>query len=213
MKKQFQFLKKNKDWQQEFQDIDDQVVLEKIQLPPSEDEEQPIQQKEQVKQEDQQKVNEIEIVEEKEIINEKSNEKQKKIEWLDSDIEGIDDIDDDEEQIDDDINEIDHDQKTIFVQGLPLKISDKEIVDFFSQFGTIVSIEIPRNEGSQFTKRRAFIEYSTLNEAQSVTKLDLELKTCTLKIRIGLQQKEQDNQVEKNEKKNRSRSRSRSLSK
>ncbi|CAD8120294.1 unnamed protein product [Paramecium sonneborni] len=212
MKKQFQFQKKNKEWQQEFQDIDDQSVLEKIQLPPSEDEEQPIKQKVEIQQENQQEENEIEIVEEKEMINEQTNQKSKKIEWLDSDIEGLDDIDDEEEQIDD-ASDIDHDQKTIFVQGLPLKISDKEIADFFSKFGTIVSIEIPRNEGSQFTKRRAFIEFSTLSEAQSVAMLDLELKGYTLKIRIGLQQKEQNNSLDKNHKKQMSRSRSRSQSK
>ncbi|CAD8109676.1 unnamed protein product [Paramecium primaurelia] len=206
MKKQFQFQKKHKEWQQEFQDVDDQAILEKVQLPPSEDEEQPVQLEQQIQQKKQEEENEIEIVEEKEEIIEQSNQKQKKIEWLDSDIEGVDDIDDEEELIED-ANEIDHDQKTIFVQGLPLKISDKEIVEFFSQYGTIVSIEIPRNEGSQFTKRRAFIEYNTISEAQSVTMLDLELKGCQLKIRIGIQQKELNNN------KQNSRSRSRSQSK
>ncbi|CAK91136.1 unnamed protein product (macronuclear) [Paramecium tetraurelia] len=207
MKKQFQFQKKNKEWQQEFQDVDDQAVLEKIELPPSEDEEQPVQQEQQqIQQKSQEDGDELEIVEEKEEVVEQSNQKQKKIEWLDSDIEGVDEIDDEEEMIED-ADEVDHDQKTIFVQGLPLKISDKEIVDFFSEYGTIVSIEIPRNEGSQFTKRRAFVEYHTVSEAQSVAMLDLELKGCQLKIRIGIQQNELNNNNKQN---NRSRSRSQS---
>ncbi|CAD8111817.1 unnamed protein product [Paramecium primaurelia] len=208
MKKQFHFYKKNKEWQQEFQDIDDQVVLEKVELPPSEDEEQQVQQEQQLEQTKQNEGSEIDIVEEKEVINIQSNEKSKKIEWLDSDIEGIDEIDDEEELIED-VNEINHDYKTIFVQGLPLKISDKEIADFFSQYGTIVSIEIPRNEGSQFTKRRAFIEYSTVSEAQSTSMLDLELKGCPLRMRIGIQEQEDNN----NKKISNNRSRSRSQSK
>ncbi|CAK63785.1 unnamed protein product (macronuclear) [Paramecium tetraurelia] len=207
MKKQFHFQKKNKEWQQEFQDLDDQAVLEKVQLPPSEDEEQVVQEEQLVEQTKSDEENEIEIIEEKEVINEQPNEKSKKIEWLDSDIEGVDDIDDEEELIDD-ANEIDHDQKTIFVQGLPLKISDKEIADFFSEYGTIVSLEIPRNEGSQFTKRRAFIEYSTVSEAQGIAMLDLELKGCQLKLRIGIQQQQDKGQKMQND-----RSRSRSQSK
>ncbi|CAD8207226.1 unnamed protein product [Paramecium octaurelia] len=206
MKKQFQFQKKNKEWQQEFQDIDDQAVLEKVQLPPSEDEEQVVQEEQLVEQAKSDEENEIEIIEEKEVINEQPNEKSKKIEWLDSDIEGVDDIDDEEELIED-ANEIDHDQKTIFVQGLPLKISDKEIADFFSEYGTIVSLEIPRNEGSQFTKRRAFIEYSTVSEAQGIAMLDLELKGCPLKLRIGIQQQE-DKRVKMQNDRSRSRSQS-----
>lgn len=45
------------------------------------------------------------------------------------------------------------------MEKIPFKTKDSELETFFSNFGAIKNIDIPRNEGSIFNKGRAFVEF------------------------------------------------------
>lgn len=59
----------------------------------------------------------------------------------------------------------DKDKRSIFANNLNYDMVDEEITNFFSQFGIILDIDVPRNEYGNLNKGRAFIEYQTSADA------------------------------------------------
>lgn len=66
-------------------------------------------------------------------------------------------------------------------------MDDDEITNFFKQFGTILDIDIPRNEYGNLNKGRAFIEYQTSFEAENALKHNNTLlKGRPVQLTLGL---------------------------
>ncbi|NDV66242.1 ATP-binding protein [Bacteroides sp. 224] len=58
----------------------------------------------------------------------------------------------------------------IFVTNIPYKINENELTDFFSQFGNVVSVKIPRDYKTKYIRGFAYVEFDKLSEAEEAVK-------------------------------------------
>eukprot|EP01016_Furgasonia_blochmanni_P032574 TRINITY_DN3358_c0_g1_i1.p1 TRINITY_DN3358_c0_g1~~TRINITY_DN3358_c0_g1_i1.p1 ORF type:complete len:244 (+),score=48.80 TRINITY_DN3358_c0_g1_i1:72-803(+) len=179
-----------KKWQLELEEYEgeDSIDPSKIVLRPGElpqddsDDERRRQIEQQALLEAEKRANEHESEAAKLIIEEKRDKgsKPKRYEWMSESEDEGDEGDEGEENLlkemqfqkkgkgDGDINDAEHDRDacTIFVENIPFEASVKDITRVFAEFGSILNVDVPKNEGQKNNKGRAYIEYASLAEAK-----------------------------------------------
>lgn len=66
-----------------------------------------------------------------------------------------------------------YEEKKLFVRNVDRWASDQDLKDFFSQFGEVVSVFIPKKpgrDGALLSKGYAFVEFATNEAAQEAQK-------------------------------------------
>ena len=56
--------------------------------------------------------------------------------------------------------------KTLYVSNLPLSATEDVLAGKFGNFGTVVSVKLDRDAGTQVSRRGAFVEMQTAADAQ-----------------------------------------------
>jgi ATP-dependent DNA helicase RecG len=68
----------------------------------------------------------------------------------------------------------------IYVTNIPYDTNENELTDFFSQFGDVLSVKIPRHFQTNYIRGFAYIEFESLSEAEKAVKSS---SKCELKGR------------------------------
>jgi RNA recognition motif-containing protein len=61
------------------------------------------------------------------------------------------------------INQKDIDQRMIYVENIPKKLSHQHLAQIFSRVGEILHVSVPKKRDSMFNKGYAFIEFKVIN--------------------------------------------------
>ncbi|NXF40463.1 SLIRP protein, partial [Nyctibius bracteatus] len=87
----------------------------------------------------------------------------------------------------------------IFVAEVPWTVSSKELKEYFSQFGSVQSCQLPFDKDTGFHKRYCWIKFSTPQDVQNVFQKDshiLEGAKLTLKQQPRGRRSQRKNQSE-----------------
>ncbi|MDO9184811.1 MAG: ATP-binding protein [Bacteroidia bacterium] len=72
----------------------------------------------------------------------------------------------------------------VFVTNIPYDTNETELTDFFSQFGDVVSVKIPRDIRTKYIKGFAFVEFHNLKDAENAINNSSKCELKTRKIYI-----------------------------
>lgn len=72
----------------------------------------------------------------------------------------------------------------VYVTNIPYDTNESELTEFFSQFGEVVSVKIPRHFQTKYIRGFAYIEYDKLTEAEKAVEHSSKCELKTRKIYI-----------------------------